>query len=191
MITYYHVKNNLLEDTLNFGMKLSDHAQLSIKTFDVAKKVIITYLTPADDIERFNNPDYTCLSINMPIDKNYVIEGSYMDLNNTNDLSASLVNANEYIIGSYRKPLVLLTTSVFSQSIKKLGKYMDQPILVENSKDLYIKNIIFDLEESDENFHERSLYAYLQTSKKARKLEENNNLVEFLINGKKYIVEKR
>src|SRR5690554_2007857 len=149
MIVYHHVKNELVQDAVRFGMKLSDFADKSIKTTEGVKSVILAYISPADDKEKFENEEYTALALSVNMDKTYIIEGAYMRMDNVYALSSSLVRASEYNLGLYREPLALITTSLFSENVKVLDKYMDVPIIVENSVELYLKNNLAELEETD------------------------------------------
>lgn len=190
MITYYHVLNDKAKDAVSFGMKLSEYGDSFIKTGNGPKTVIVSYLCPADDIKRHNIPGYTCLCIDVPIEKTYVIEGAYLEMENSNALAVSLMKASEYRLGIYRKPLVLITTTVFSENIKVLGKFMDVPIIVNDSEELYLKSAMEELENSDSHYYEKALCGYLSVSEDARKLSEKNGYVEYLLNKKKYIVRK-
>lgn len=190
MITYFHVPDEKANDAVSFGMKLSEYGDTSIKTGNGIKTVIVAYLCPVDDIKHYNVPGYTCLCIDVPVEKAYIIEGAYLEMENSFSLADSLVRVLEYKVGTYRKPLVLITTTIFSESIKILGKYMDTPIIVDDSKELYLKSTLSDLEGSDNRYYEKALSGYLSVSSDARKIGEKNGLLEYLLNGKKYIVKK-
>jgi hypothetical protein len=190
MITYYHVPESKAKDAVSFGMKLSEYGDSFIKTGNGPKTVIVSYLCPADDIKRYNIPGYTCLCIDVPIEKTYVIEGVYLEMENSNALAGSLMKACEYRLGTYRKPLVLITTTVFSEQIKVLGKFMDVPIIVDDSEELYLKSALMELEDTESHYYEKALSGYLFVSEDARKIGEKNGYIEYLLNKKKYIVRK-
>lgn len=190
MIVYFHVPNEKAHDAVSFGMKLSEYADTSIKTGGGPKTVIVAYLCPADDIKHYNIPGYTCLCIDVPVEKAFIIEGAYLEMENSSSLGCSLVRLSEYKVGTYRKPLVLITTTIFSESIKVLGKYMDIPIIVDDSKELYLKSALIDLESCDSRYYEKALSGYLLVSTEARKIGEKNGFLEYLLNGKKYIVKE-
>ncbi|HOD93135.1 MAG TPA: hypothetical protein PLT91_02365 [Clostridia bacterium] len=190
MITYFHVPNVKVKDAVAFGMKLSEYGDSFIKTGSGLKTVIVSYLCPADDIKKYNIPGYTCLCIDVPIEKTYVIEGAYLEMENANALAASLIKASDYRLGTYRKPLVLITTTIFSENIKVLGKFMDVPIIVDDSSELYLKSALEELENNDNHYYEKALSGYLTVSEDARKIGEKNGYIEYLLNNKKYIVRK-
>ncbi|MDD3970310.1 MAG: hypothetical protein PHC31_00170 [Clostridia bacterium] len=190
MITYHHVVNGKVKDATTFGMKLSEYGDNSIKTGNGFKSVIVAYLCPADDIKRYKLPNYTCLSLDVSSEKAFIVEGTYLDMDNQKALGDSLIRASEYILGTYRKPIVLITTTVFSEKIKVLGKYMDIPMIVDDSEELYLKSSLTDLENADSRYFEKALSGYFLVSADARKIGEKNGFIEYLLNGRKYIVRK-
>lgn len=190
MIVYYHIPEDKAKDAISFGMKLSEYGNFLINIGNGPKNVITAYLCPADDVKRYNRSGYTCLCIDFPIEKTYIMEGVYLETENTQALKASLTKAAEYRLGSYRKPLALITTTVFAERIKVLGKYMDVPMIVDDSEELYLKNALLELEEGDSGYYEKALYGYLTVTKEAHMLYEKNGYAEYILNKRKYIVRK-
>lgn len=190
MIVYYHITSDRSKDAVAFGMKLSEFGDTSIKTGNDLKNVIVAYLCPSDDKKRYNLQRYTCLCIEIPGEKAYIIEGAYLEMGNSDAVNQSICAAKDYNVGTYRKPLVLITTTVFSENIKILDKYMDIPILIQNSEELYLKNALTDMENSDPRYYEKALAGYISMTSDAKKLSEKGEYTVYSLRDKKYIVKK-
>jgi len=99
----------------------------------------------------------------MNIDHFYILNEPELTLNNNN---INLIEAKDYKYGTFENPRVAFSSSILPEEISILNKDIDEPVLFENSKDLYyqikIFNIIDELEPSEVYF---ALCEYLDYKK--------------------------
>ena len=99
----------------------------------------------------------------MHIEHYYILEESELVTNSSN---INLIEASEYRYGTFENPRVAFSSSILPEEISILNKDIDEPVLFDNSKDLYyqikISKIIDELEPSEVYF---ALCEYLEYKK--------------------------
>lgn len=131
---YFYVKSSKLNETLRYGIKLSQNFSHIIPIKNVEKKCMVGLLNPKDDIDKFNSDEYVCLKLNLYLEQCYII----------NDVSLvippkeyEIINIKDYKYGEFESPRVLFSCSILPEEITILNKTIDEPLLFDNSKDLF------------------------------------------------------
>ena len=131
---YFYVKSSKLNETLRYGIKLSQNFSHIIPIKNIEKKCMVGLLNPKDDIDKFNSDDYVCLKLNLYLEQCYII----------NDVSLvippkeyEIINIKDYKYGELESPRVLFSCSILPEEITILNKTIDEPLLFDNSKDLF------------------------------------------------------
>lgn len=144
---YYYVKNSILDETLRYGIKLSTFYSHQLPINGIEKKCMIGLLNPKDDLNRFNSEDYTCLKLSLRPEQCYVINDVALVLP---PKRYNIINLKKYLYGTFESPRIIITTSILPEAISVMNKTIDEPLLFDNSKDLYYQNKIKEMiEEND------------------------------------------
>lgn len=191
MIAYYYIDKDRAEEAVECGLKLSVYGDILIEDKDYPIKAIRALLSPKDDMEKYSNEKLACLKLDIPKGKLLVSEEFYLETDNKEWFSDSVVHAENYIIGTYRKPCFLLTFTVMSEYIGILDKKRDVPVLYDNSEELYIHNIKSEFEYKDKDFYDKALYGYLDIMQRNWKVSiewQSDEITIFGTGDKKYII---
>lgn len=154
---YIYIENNMLENVVKYGIKLSEFSNkiLNISN-DQKKSGIIAYLTPKDS-ELYYDSNYTCIRI-LAKDINYIIYNRLCE--NTEFFYDFISNPEDYNLGDYEEPIALIYSTILPENISIYNKLMDIPILIENSKEYYYEKAVNDMLEY-EKFTKYELYQML------------------------------
>ena len=149
---YFYVDSSKLDRIKKFGLKLSENFSHEVVIGDLKKRVFVGLLHPKDEPKKYDSPQYTCLKVNLYPEQCYVLnEVSLIITPKDNDYH--LVSLNDYIYGTYENPRVIFNTSILPEQIEVLDDTIDEPILFENSKDLFyhirINRLIDEMEPVD------------------------------------------
>ena len=152
---YYYVDSSKLSKIRSFGIKLSENFSNIIPINGLEKRVFVGLLNPKDDMTKYNSSQFTCLKINLYPEQCYVLNEVSLIIK-PRDNNYNLIPLNDYIYGTYENPRVIFNTSILPEQIELLDDTMDEPILFDNSKDLFypirINKIIDELEPSEVYF---------------------------------------
>ncbi len=191
MIAYFYIDSKKADETAECGLKLSLYGENILADEDHPIRAIRALLSPKDDMASYKNPELACLKLDIDNDKLLVAEETYLKTGKRDWFNESVVHAEKYMLGSYRKPCFLITFTVLGEYIGILDKSRDVPVLYDQSEELYVHKIKSEFEYSDENFYDRALYGYLAVMKKMGRADvewQSEGLTVFSIEGKKYIV---
>lgn len=193
MVAYFYINKGEVEEALECGLKLSMYGKPIPGSGDIPIRATRAYLSPKDNMDKFNDATLECLKLDLPGEKLLVAEEIYSSLSKHQWFNESIVHASNYMLGKYRKPCYLITFTVLNEYISVLDKKRDIPVLYENSCGLYIQALKNKFEESDDNFYDNAFYGYM------RVLESMDNVtVEwsdekttvFLMGGERIILMK-
>ncbi len=149
---YFYVDSSKLSTIQNFGLKLSDNFSHTIPINGLQKRVFVGLLNPKDDMFKYNSKDYTCLKVSLYEEQCYVLNEVQLIIT-PKDGDYGLIRLSDYIYGTYENPRVIFNTSILPEQIEVLNDTIDEPILFENSKDLFyqirIQRIIDELNPED------------------------------------------
>lgn len=150
---YFYVKSSKLNETLRYGIKLSQNFSHIIPIKGNEKKCMVGLLNPKDDIDKFNSDEYICLKLNLYAEQCYIVNEVSLVIP---PKEYEVVNINDYIYGDLESPRVLFSCSILPEEITLLNKTIDEPLLFDNSKDLYyqikVAKMIDELEPSEVYF---------------------------------------
>ena len=149
---YFYIDSSKLDRVKKFGLKLSDNYSHTIPINGLSKRVFVGLLNPKDDLSKYNSKDYTCIKVNLYADQCYVLNEVSLIIT-PRDGDYKLIPLNDYIYGSLESPRVIFNSSILPEQIEVLNDTIDEPILFENSKDLFyrirIEKIIDELDPSE------------------------------------------
>jgi hypothetical protein len=191
MIAYFYIDKNDAEEAADCGLKLSLYGKEVLAEKDHPIRAIMALVSPKDDIAGYNNEKLACLKLDIPKGKLLVAEEIYLETGNREWFNESVVHAENYIFGTYRKPCYLITFTISSDYVGILDKSRDVPVLYDDSEDLYRYKVKAEFEDKDDNFYDKALYGYLDVLRRNWKASiewQSDDLTVFGVNGKKYII---
>ena len=130
-IVYRYVLKERAEDCLKYGIRLSNQFDKELEWNGEKKPCITGLLNPKDSEYKFDSDEYVGLKIE--------IANNYCKVTDTSELAdeTPIVPLDDYKLGSFKNPEVLITSSVLPEKISLLNKDIDVPVLYETSRDLY------------------------------------------------------
>lgn len=193
--SYIFIRNDELEKIDGCGMKLSDWADRSISINGEDKKFISSYLNPRDNISKYKSQDYKIVKLEVEMKYCYVAEGFLLADEYTSNkclelYTQTIIPANEYIFGMYRKPECLIAKTILPDEMKvqEIGM-LSFPLFYESSQALYLNKLLEGLREENKYFDDLVLSFYynnLVLEGKAKKQKiENSNIAVFTLNNEK------
>lgn len=171
---YFYIDKNAVQDTLKYGMKLSQNFHAEVMIDNVLKKCMFGVLNPKDDLEKWNSSICTCIRAELKNDYLYVTDSIFI---NSAYFEQSLIPIEKYIFGTYKNPIVIALCSILPDELHAVSKYMDVPVLYDNSKDLYYDNTIEELKKYCKNSKEIIFNALINEYAK------NNNVEKIELNN--------
>lgn len=191
MIAYFYIDRNDADEAAECGLKLSIYGDDVLAEKEHPIRAIRALISPKDDMAKYRNEGMACLKLDIPNGKLLVAEETYLDTGNRDWFNESVVHAENYMFGTYRKPCYLITFTVSSDYIGILDKARDVPVLYDDSEELYVHKMRAEFEDNDENFYDKALYGYLdvlQRNWKATIEWQSDDYTIFGAGGKKYII---
>ena len=150
---YFYVRSSKLNETLRYGIKLSQNFSHKIPIKGIEKKCMVGLLNPKDDLSKFNSDEFVCLKLNLYAEQCHVINEVSLVIPPKEYETISL---QDYRYGEFESPRVLFCCSILPEEITILNKTIDEPLLFDNSKDLYyqikITQMMDELEPSEVYF---------------------------------------
>ncbi|MEG0872497.1 MAG: hypothetical protein RSE00_00610 [Clostridia bacterium] len=141
---YLYIENTKINEAVKYGMKLSEYANKCLAIADIEKNSIIAYLSPKD-CDLYYDIQYTCLKI---VADNLNVYIYNKTCENTNALKHFLVKKEKYKIGDFEEPIAIICSSILPENISIYNKIIDQPVIIENSKDFFYEKAICDMFET-------------------------------------------
>lgn len=160
---FYYIKTEQLKDILNLGIKLSENFERTVSN----QTYLCGLLNPKDNLEYYYSKEYICIQLNIDTENLRIADKS---LFNSMYYTNSLIPFNEYILGSYLQPEVLIPISILPEKILEYNYSIGAPILYDNSRELYYNNLISKLSLDIPNYNSIICDALLKEHTK------NNNL---------------
>ncbi|MCK5758274.1 MAG: hypothetical protein KAH14_04200 [Clostridiales bacterium] len=191
MTAYFYIDKNDAEEVKECGLKLSIYGDEVLAEREHPIRAIRALLSPKDDILKYGDSSLACLKLDIPNGKLLVAEEIYLDTGNRKWFNESVVHAENYIFGTYRKPCYLITFTVNDEYIGILDKSRDVTVLYDDSEKLYILKMKAEFEDRDENFYDKAIYGYLDVLQRNWKASIEWQSDEFTIfgnDGKKHII---
>ena len=130
-IIYRFILKERADDCLKYGIRLSTQFDKEIEIDGEKKPVIQGFLNPKDSDYKFESDEYIGLKIDIP--EKYC---NVMDAPSVNDIPP-IIPLENYKLGSFKDPEVLITSSILPEKISMLNNDIDVPVLYDNSRNLY------------------------------------------------------
>lgn len=129
-IVYRYVKKELANEVLKYGIRLSKQFDKEYNLNGYLKSCICALLNPKDD-DKFYSDDY--IGIKIDVSNNYckIVDAS------CESEQPDLTDLDDYILGTFKTPEVLITSSILPEKISLLNKDLDFPVLYDNSRDYF------------------------------------------------------
>ena len=150
---YFYVKSSKLNETLRYGIKLSQNFSHIIPIKGIEKKCMVGLLNPKDDMDKYNSDEYICLKLNLYTEQCYVLNEVSLIIPQK---EYEVINIQDYKYGDIESPRVIFSCSILPEEVTILNKIIDEPLMFENSKDLFyqikISKMIDELQPSEVYF---------------------------------------
>jgi hypothetical protein len=152
---YLYVKKDKLIDCIKYGMKLSEYTNASFYKGTSLKKGIIAYISPKDTSD-YLNEGYDILRIKTDELSIYVNNSSIVEsCENIRFNFCEMCILDNYALGEFINPKLIICSTILPEYIYKYNRIIDVPLLVDNSKDLYLSR---ELEEINERKSDNLTY---------------------------------
>jgi len=199
---YFQLKTTAVKDSMLCGIKLTEHADRSLKlpAEPVERKFMTAWLHPDDlPFRRYHwlsgaesEFGYSCVRLEVDPHKCYVGEADLYRLGLTNQYLMdkyleSVVPLNQYTFGIFRTPECLISHSVLDGQIEMLGDAKDIPVLYESSADLYLQNKMGEYEQCSNDYGNALFFSWcrlLESKGLAERFVDNEGVKEIYISKK-------
>lgn len=165
MEVYCYVPAGDAQNIVECGLKLSRWADREADIGGERRKCITALLNPKDNMNKYRAESFKCLKLEVQSRYCFVADNCLYEAGRSHPevmcmYEQSIMPAENYIFGSYRLPECLVISTVLPGQISILDKWLDSPILFDNSEDLYINNIIETYREYHRDFNDALLYSF-------------------------------
>jgi hypothetical protein len=145
------------EEIIECGLKLNSRLTKTIEINGCEVRCFEAYLHPRDG--KGMNPDDVMVKITVPEGRAYIADNSL--LGETGDLyNKSIIPADQYKLGRYRKPCCLITCTVLPEMIERYNPDLDEPVLYQSSEQLYRDSLFYKTDDLAQSFKDVALNAY-------------------------------
>ena len=161
---YKYIDENMAKEALEFGMKLSLNYERQVFVNGEKRMFIRSLLNPKDDIGKNTSTLYKCLKFEVESNHCFIADGGLYEFAQDkpelmDDYEKSVVSVKDYIFGSYRYPECLIGTTVLPSNISIENGPLGAPVLIQNSSDMYLENIIEQYKEKYDDINDSLLYS--------------------------------
>jgi hypothetical protein len=162
---YYFISTKDVENAVECGLKLSQWFDKEAIIFGEQRKCISALLNPKDDLEKYKSDAFTCLKIEMAINDCFIGDNALyqmgMQFPQVMDLyHKEIIMMEKYIFGSFRMPECLISSTIISDQISILDKWIDSPVIFGDSEDLYTTKMIEGYKDNQKEFYDTLIYHY-------------------------------
>ena len=193
MKVFFSVPDQAVDDICDCGLKVSEYKNRTVTVGGLTTHYIAAKLNP-NDIEKADGETV----IRLVTDESYcfVAEGAFFEehilcVQSGGDdfwlrkYENTVIPASEYKFGMYRNPDYLICRTLFSEQIERFDRRKGEPILYNDSDELYMGRMVRMAEDMCENFYEvaveavfeKSGFEILEGQKYKIFKDENNNSV--------------
>ena len=145
---------------------------------DGARKVFVpALLHPADNPEAYRDKTQACLTIRLPEDQLQVAEGALCPLvlaelpDAAEAYRGTFLPYNKYAFGMYRRPEVLIGSTLLPEQLGRLAHRRDIPNLAGDPEALFLSQQIGNLRTGDPEADEALLFAWFSALANAGKID--------------------
>ena len=157
MKVYCFILAQEAEEIIECGLKLNSRLTKTIEINGCEVRCFEAYLHPRDG--KGMNSDDVMVKITVPEGRAYIADNSL--LGETGDLyNKSIIPADQYKLGRYRKPCCLITCTVLPEMIERYNPDLDEPVLYQSSEQLYRDSLFYKTDDLAQSFKDVALNAY-------------------------------
>ncbi len=191
MKVFFAVPAEAAEDVCDCGIKVSEYKDRVINVSGVEFNCVSTYLNPRD-CSKLNDSGVVVLRLNSDDSCSYVAEGAFYEEYKCalrlgadaefwkQKYDSSVVVASDYKLGMYKKPEYLICRTMFPDSVEKFDIRRSEPVLYNNSEELYIGRAVRYAEENCDDFYELAVTSLMNQMAEKQELRVHT--------GEKYTV---
>lgn len=186
MLAYIWLEKDRAEEVLRSGLAPEGEGIDGLSLPRAGGAYIAAALHPADAYAAGagNAANSECMRISVDPKECYVIDAGRI----SEKVAATLIPADKYVLGTFRRPLLIIVSAVKAEDIRRYEGRMDAPLLYENSEKLYVDRQFALADDNDPGFRETALRAYYEkqaeTGRAVKYSGETLVLKERLRNGK-------
>ena len=170
MKVFFSVPDTAVDDICDCGLKVSEYKNRTVSVGGVPTNFIAAKLNP-NDIEKDDGETVIRL---VPDEAHcYVAEGAFYEehilcVQSGGDdfwlkkYEKTVIPVSEYKFGMYRNPDYLIARTLFSEQIEKFDRRKGEPILYNDSDELYMGRMVRYAEDMCENFYEVAVRAVFE-----------------------------
>lgn len=157
MKVYCFIPADEAEEVIECGLKLSNRLTKTIEVNGQQVQCFEAYMHPRDAKEI--NPGDVPVKITLQSGRAYIADNSL--LGELGDLyNKSIIPADKYKLGTYRKPCCLIACTVLPDMIERYNPDLDEPILYQSSEQLYRDSLFYRTDDLVQSFKDVALNAY-------------------------------
>ncbi|MBO4326707.1 MAG: hypothetical protein J5950_05510 [Clostridia bacterium] len=160
MLAYIWLEKDRAEEVLRGGLAPEGEGIDGLSLPRAGGAYIAAALHPADAYAApgGSTGSRECMRISIDARECYVIDTGRIG----EKAVSTLIPADKYVLGSFRRPLLIIVSAVKAEDIKRYEGRIDAPLLYENSEKLYIDRQFALADEGDPGFRETALRAYYE-----------------------------
>lgn len=157
MKVYCLVPADKAEEIIECGLLLSNRLTKNINLHGMDIPCFEAYLHPNDcDKSRDGS---VMIKLTVPEGRAYIVDNSL--LGELGDLyNKSIIPADKYKLGKYRKPCCLISCTILPEMIEQYNSDIDEPILYQSSEQLYRDSLFYKTDDLVQSFKDVALNAY-------------------------------
>ena len=170
MKVFFSVPTSAVDDVYECGLKVSEYKNRTVSVGDAVTNFIAAKLNPGD-IEKTD--DKTVIRLVPDEAHCYVAEGAFYEehilcMQSGGDdfwlrkYEATVIPVSEYKFGMYRNPDYLIGRTLFPGQIERFDRRKGEPILYNDSDELYVGRMVRTAEDMCENFYEVAVRAVFE-----------------------------
>ena len=145
------------EEVIECGLKLNSRLTKTIDIYGAKISCFEAYLHPKDGAG--SRPDDVLVKITVPEGRAYIADHSL--LGELGDLyHKSIIAADQYKLGKYRKPCCLIACTILPDMIERYNSDLDEPLLYQSSEQLYRDSLFYKTDDLAQSFKDVALNAY-------------------------------
>ena len=157
MKVYCFIPAEEAEEVIECGLKLNSRLTKTIDIYGAKISCFEAYLHPQDGAG--SRPDDVLVKITVPEGRAYIADHSL--LGELGDLyHKSIIAADQYKLGKYRKPCCLIACTILPDMIERYNSDLDEPLLYQSSEQLYRDSLFYKTDDLAQSFKDVALNAY-------------------------------
>lgn len=157
MKVYCFIPAEEAEEVIECGLKLNSRLTKTIDIYGAKISCFEAYLHPKDGSGL--RPDDVLVKITVPEGRAYIADHSLSG--ELGDLyQKSIIAADQYKLGKYRKPCCLIACTILPDMIERYNSDLDEPLLYQSSEQLYRDSLFYKTDDLAQSFKDVALNAY-------------------------------